>query len=68
VVIRLGRPSRLETAALLFTLGYAFPYLLTGIMERYRIPITPVVAVSLAILIIETWRRIGAPGAARNGL
>jgi hypothetical protein len=68
VVIRLGRPSRFETAALLFTLGYAFPYLLTGIMERYRIPITPVVAVSLAILITETWRRMTVLGAARKGL
>jgi hypothetical protein len=65
VIIRLGRPTRLETAALLFTVGYAFPYLLTGIMERYRVPITPVVAVSLAVLIAEAWRRVGA---ARTGL
>jgi hypothetical protein len=68
VVIRCGRTSRFETAALLFTLGYAFPYLLTGIMERYRIPITPVVAVSLAILIVETWQRTTALGTTRKSL
>jgi hypothetical protein len=58
VIVRLGRPTRLETAALLFTIGYALPYLLTGVMERYRIPITPAVAVFLAILIVEAWRRL----------
>jgi hypothetical protein len=68
VVIRRGRPTRLETAALLFTLGYAFPYLLTGIMERYRVPITPVVAVSLAILVFDAWRRIRTIGSSETGL
>jgi hypothetical protein len=68
VVIRLGRPTRLETAALLFTLAYAFPYLLTGIMERYRIPITPIVAVSLAILVFEAWRRFRGFAATKLGL
>ncbi len=45
---------------LLFTLAYAVPYLLTGVMERYRIPIAPAVAVVLALLtwtLIESWRR-----------
>ena len=59
IVVRRGRPRRLETAALLFTLAYAVPYLITGIMERYRIPITPMVAVALAILVAEAWRRFG---------
>ncbi|MCG6948572.1 MAG: hypothetical protein LJE93_06615 [Acidobacteria bacterium] len=59
IVIRRGRPSRLETASLLFTLAYAFPYLFTGIMERYRIPITPVVAVALAIMLREVWNTCG---------
>lgn len=68
VLIRLGRPKRLESAALLFTLGYAFPYLLTGIMERYRIPITPVVVVFLAILIIEARQRVRASWDVATGL
>ncbi len=58
VTVRKGRPSRLETAALVFSLAYAVPYLLTGIMERYRIPMTPMVAVALAILIADLWQRV----------
>jgi hypothetical protein len=68
VGIRRGRPQRLETAALLFTFAYAFPYLLTGIMERYRIPITPMVAVALAILVAEAWRRFGGTGTEHQAL
>jgi len=56
VVVRRGRPRRLETAALLVALAYAAPYLVTGIMERYRIPLTPVVAVALALLVTEGHR------------
>jgi len=58
VVVRRGRPSRLETAALLLALAYAAPFLLTGIMERYRIPLTPVVAIALAILLAEGHRAL----------
>jgi hypothetical protein len=60
VVARRGRLSAAEGAVLLFTLAYAVPYLLTGVMERYRIPIVPTVAVVLALLtwnVIESWRR-----------
>lgn len=66
VVVRRCRPKRLEVAALVFTLAYAFPYLITGIMERYRIPISPVVAVSLAILVSEVWRILEAQGFRRR--
>jgi hypothetical protein len=59
VAIRVGRPSRLESAALLFTLAYSLPYLATGIMERYRIPITPMVVTALALLAAEAWRLSG---------
>ena len=52
LVARRGRLSAAEGAVLLFTLAYAVPYLLTGVMERYRIPMTPAVAVVLALL---TW-------------
>jgi hypothetical protein len=58
VVVRRGRPRRLETAALLLALAYAAPFLATGIMERYRIPLTPVVAVALAVLLIEGHHRL----------
>ena len=68
IVIRRGRPRKLETAALLFTLAYAFPYLVTGIMERYRIPITPMVAVAFAILVAEAWRRFGGTATEHQAL
>jgi hypothetical protein len=68
IVIRRGRPTRFETAGLLFTLAYAFPYLLTGIMERYRIPITPMVAVAFAILVAEAWRQFGGTDTEQKAL
>jgi hypothetical protein len=61
VAVRRGRPRRLETAALLLALAYAAPFLATGIMERYRIPLTPVVAVALALLAAEGHRRLRPP-------
>lgn len=60
VAVRRGRVSAAESAVLLFTLAYAVPYLLTGVMSRYRIPMAPAVAVVLALLtwtFIESWRR-----------
>jgi uncharacterized membrane protein YqjE len=35
---------------LLFTLAYATPYLVTGVMERYRLPMVTTVAVLLALV------------------
>ena len=60
VVARRGRLDAAEGAVLLFTLAYAVPYLLTGVMERYRIPMTSAVALALALLtwtLIESWGR-----------
>ena len=60
---RRGRLEAAESAVLLFTLAYAVPYLLTGVMERYHIPMVPAVAVVLALLtwtLIESWGRRGA--------
>jgi len=60
VVARRGRLVAAEGAVLLFTLAYAVPYLLTGVMERYRIPMTSAVALALALLtwtLIESWGR-----------
>ena len=67
VVVRRGRPAATESAVLLFTLAYATPYLLTGVMDRYRIPMVSAVALALALLtwtLIETWRghEIGRKG------
>ena len=62
VVVRRGRLATTEGAVLLFTLAYAVPYLLTGVMERYRIPMTSAVALALALLtwtLIESWRSRG---------
>jgi hypothetical protein len=53
LAIRRGRLGRLETLTLLFTLAYAFPYLLTGIMERYRVPMVTTVALYLALTVTE---------------
>jgi hypothetical protein len=58
VAVRGRRLSAEEGAMLLFTLAYVVPYLVTGIMERYRIPIVPTVAVVLALLVwtaMEGW-------------
>jgi hypothetical protein len=60
LALRRGRPARLETATLLFTLAYSVPYLLTAVLDRYRVPMTPTVTVALAILILETWLRARA--------
>ena len=52
--------TREARGVLLFTLAYAIPYLLTGVMERYRIPMTSAVALALALLtwtLIESYRR-----------
>jgi uncharacterized membrane protein (GlpM family) len=60
VVVRRGRLTAAEGTVLLFTLAYAIPYLLTGVMERYRIPMTSAVALALALLtwtLIESWGR-----------
>ena len=57
VAVRRKHLSAAEGAMLLFTLAYAAPYLLTGVMERYRIPIVPTVAVVLALL---TWTAYGS--------
>lgn len=70
VALLLVRGRRLvveESAVLLFTLAYAMPYLLTGVMERYRIPMVPAVAVALALLsrtLVVLWcrRRTGSTG------
>jgi peptidoglycan/LPS O-acetylase OafA/YrhL len=62
VVARRGRREAAEGAVLLFTLAYAVPYLLTGVMERYRIPMASAVALALALLtwtLIESWGRRG---------
>ena len=62
VVVRRGRLKAAEGAVLLFTLAYGVPYLLTGVMERYRIPMVPAVAAVLALLtwtLIESWRQRG---------
>ena len=62
VVVRRGRLAATEGAVLLFTLAYAMPYLLTGVMERYRIPMASAVALVLALLtwtLIGSWRRRG---------
>ncbi|MCJ7755568.1 MAG: hypothetical protein MUP13_13475, partial [Thermoanaerobaculales bacterium] len=62
VVVRRGRLATTEGAVLLFTLAYAVPYLLTGVMERYRIPMASAVALALALLtwtLIESWRSRG---------
>jgi uncharacterized membrane protein len=62
VMARRGRLDAVEGAVLLFTLAYAVPYLLTGVMERYRIPMAPAVAVALALLtwtLIESWVQRG---------
>ena len=62
VVVRRGRLAATEGAVLLFTLAYAMPYLLTGVMERYRIPMASAVALALALLtwtLIGSWRRRG---------
>jgi len=62
VMARRGRLDAVEGAVLLFTLAYAVPYLLTGVMERYRIPMAPAVAVALALLtwtLIESWGQRG---------
>jgi len=60
VAVRRKRLSAAEGAMLLFTLAYVAPYLLTGVMERYRITIVPTVAVVLALLTwtaIKSWRQ-----------
>ena len=62
LVVRRGRLSAAEGAVLLFTLAYAGPYLLTGVMERYRIPMASAVALALALLtwtLIESLQRRG---------
>ena len=63
VVVRRGHLTVSEGTVLLFTLAYAVPFLLTGVMERYRIPMTSAVALALALLtwtFIESWWRRGA--------
>jgi hypothetical protein len=50
VLMRRGRLARLEVLLLLFTLAYATPYLVTGVMERYRLPMVTTVAVLLALV------------------
>jgi hypothetical protein len=57
LVLRRGRLTRLEVLMLLFTLAYAVPYLLTGVMERYRLPMVTTVAVLLALAAVEISRR-----------
>jgi hypothetical protein len=55
IVMRRGRLKAAEGLVLLFTLAYSLPYLLTGVMERYRIPMVSAVALFLALL---TWELI----------
>ena len=57
LVLRRGRLARLEVLMLVFTLAYAVPYLLTGVMERYRLPMVTTVAVLLALAAVEIGRR-----------
>jgi hypothetical protein len=58
--IRRGRLESTEWLVVLFALAYSFPYLLTGVMERYRIPVVSATAVILALVthaILEYWRQ-----------
>ena len=57
LVLRRGRPTRLEVLMLVFTLAYAVPYLITGVMERYRLPMVTTVSVLLALAAVEIGRR-----------
>lgn len=57
LVLRRGRLARLEVLMLVFTLAYAVPYLLTGVMERYRLPMVTTVSVLLALAAVEIGRR-----------
>ncbi|TFG39981.1 MAG: hypothetical protein E4H44_01035 [Candidatus Aminicenantes bacterium] len=60
LAIRRGRLQSAEILVLLYTLAFAFPYLLTGVMERHRIPVVTTVAVALALVTQElkiAWRR-----------
>lgn len=57
LVLRRGRLAPFEVLMLVFTLAYAVPYLLTGVMERYRLPMVTTVAVLLALAAVEIGRR-----------
>lgn len=57
LVLRRGRLARLEVLMLVFTLAYTAPYLLTGVMERYRLPMVTTVSVLLALAAVEIGRR-----------
>jgi hypothetical protein len=57
---RRGRLDAAECVMVLVTLAYAAPYLVTGVMERYRIPMVSFVAVTLALVtrsLIESRRK-----------
>jgi hypothetical protein len=58
--VRRGRLESTEWLVVLFALAYSFPYLLTGVMERYRIPVVSATSVILALVthaILEYWRQ-----------
>ncbi len=60
MVFRRGRPQPAEVLVLVYTLTFALPYLLTGVMERHRIPMVTTAAVVLALVTKEgvlAWRR-----------
>ncbi len=50
MALRRGRLDAAECVVVLFTLAYAVPYLVTGVMERYRIPMVSFAAVALALV------------------
>ena len=60
LVIRRGRLQAAEVLLLVYTLIFALPYLLTGVMERHRIPMVTTVAVAFALVtqkLIVAWRQ-----------
>jgi hypothetical protein len=60
LAIRRGRLESGEGLVLAYTVMYAAPYLITGVMERYRIPMATTVALVLALLtrdLIGSWHR-----------
>ncbi len=61
VLVRRGRLRAGEGLLFLFPLAYALPYLLTGVMERYRIPMVSAVAVALALVALALVRRDSRP-------
>ncbi len=59
---RRGRLEPAEILVLVYTLAFAFPYLLTGVMERHRIPMVTTAAVVLALVTRESVNRCRALG------